>query len=179
MKMKTHMSLITSVLGLSLIACTTSLHASDPVIPAENQLALLEADDPQLAANKKFIYDFFRIVVRGGRTELAQDYVHDGYIQHNPRVATGIDGLIAFLKGRDAGGVVRDIPTELTGLVNVSAEGDYVILSFALACKLDDGTTYMTTKFDMLRLVDGKVAEHWDSAHVIAPGVPRCQRTNG
>ena len=46
-------------------------------------------------------------------------------------------------------------------LVAIVADGDYVILSFASG--LDKATgTYASTWFDMFRIQDGKIAEHWD-----------------
>jgi hypothetical protein len=55
---------------------------------------------------------------------------------------------------------------------SIQAEGDYVTLSFVR--EYDDptaaGKRYTTTWFDMFRIVDGKVAEHWDSAMKGTPG---------
>lgn len=45
----------------------------------------------------------------------------------------------------------------------IQAEGDYVTLSFVRECE-GNGQPYSTTWFDMFRIVDGKIAEHWDSA---------------
>ena len=58
------------------------------------------------------------------------------------------------------------IPATLDDLVAIQAEGDYVTLSFVK--EYDDpaapGKKYTTTWFDMLRVVNGKLVEHWDSA---------------
>ena len=57
--------------------------------------------------------------------------------------------------------------------VAVQAEGDYVTLSFSreyVDPALKD-ETYTTTWFDMFRIVNGKIVEHW--------GGPHCRRGLG
>ncbi|MFL6694860.1 MAG: hypothetical protein ACJ8GO_18085, partial [Ramlibacter sp.] len=51
-------------------------------------------------------------------------------------------------------------------LVAIVAERDLVILSFARenAEPGDAAKKYTTTWFDMFRIEDGKIAEHWDPA---------------
>jgi hypothetical protein len=57
-------------------------------------------------------------------------------------------------------------------IVAIQSEGDYVTLS--LVRDEDDpaaqGKKYTTTWFDMLRVVNGKLVEHWDSATKGAAG---------
>jgi predicted SnoaL-like aldol condensation-catalyzing enzyme len=134
-----------------------------PVVPAEDQAALLKSSDSRLAANKKLAYDFFRIVLHGRRLDQAETYMRDDYMQHNPNADTGIAGFKAYFE--KLGGPVA-IPDTLPGLVAIQAEGDYVTLSFVR--QYDDprnpGHKYTTTWFDMFRIENGKIAEHWDSA---------------
>jgi predicted SnoaL-like aldol condensation-catalyzing enzyme len=134
-----------------------------PVVPASDQAALLKSKDPKLAANKKAAYDFYRIVLRGLRLDQAEKYMRDDYMQHNPNADTGMAGFKAyFIK---LGGP-KDIPATIDGLVAIQAEGDYVTLSFVREYPdpADKTKKYTTTWFDMFRFVDGKIAEHWDSA---------------
>ena len=51
-------------------------------------------------------------------------------------------------------------------LVAITAEGDLVILSFVRehADPKDPAQKYTTTWFDMFRIENGKIAEHWDPA---------------
>jgi predicted SnoaL-like aldol condensation-catalyzing enzyme len=51
-------------------------------------------------------------------------------------------------------------------LIAIVAEQDRVILSFKAVFPdpKDPKKTYTTTSFEMLRIENGKVAEHWDSA---------------
>jgi predicted SnoaL-like aldol condensation-catalyzing enzyme len=151
---------------LLLVFFSLPVFAALPVVPvaASKQKDLLKSDDPKLAVNKKIAYDFFRIVLQGRRLELAEQYMHNDYMQHNPNADTGIAGFRAYFSALPGG--PQPIPETLTGLVAVQAEGDYVTLSFVR--EYDDptatGKRYTTTWFDMFRIVDGKVAEHWDSA---------------
>jgi predicted SnoaL-like aldol condensation-catalyzing enzyme len=139
--------------------------AALPVVPGKDQAAMLKSSDPKLAANKKLVYDFFRIVLRGFRVDEADKYMAVDYIQHNPNAETGIAGFKAYfnaIKPKQ----LPPIPATLDDLVAIQAEGDYVTLSFVK--EYDDpsapGKKYTTTWFDMLRVVNGKLVEHWDSA---------------
>jgi ketosteroid isomerase-like protein len=56
-------------------------------------------------------------------------------------------------------------------LVSITADGDLVVLGFVreLPDPKEPGRTYTTTWFDMFRIADGKIAEHWDPAEKQAP----------
>ena len=49
-------------------------------------------------------------------------------------------------------------------VISIVAQGDLVVLSFVQDNKDSKGQPYKTTWFDMFRIQDGKIAEHWDSA---------------
>ena len=134
-----------------------------PVAPASDQAVLLKSKDPKLAANKKAAYDFYRIVLRGLRLDQAEKYMRDDYMQHNPNADTGMAGFKEYFTKL---GGPKDIPATIDGLVAIQAEGDYVTLSFVREYPdpSDKTKKYTTTWFDMFRFVDGKIAEHWDSA---------------
>jgi predicted SnoaL-like aldol condensation-catalyzing enzyme len=162
-----------NVFGYSvmLAAACAPLFAAMPVMPAKDQAALLKSSDPKLAANKKVAYDFFRIVLRGFRLDQADKYMTEGYIQHNPNAETGMAGFKAYFKAIMPK-QLPPVPETLPGLVAIQAEGDYVTLSFVR--EYDDpsapGKKYTTTWFDMFRIVNGKIVEHWDSATKGAAG---------
>jgi predicted SnoaL-like aldol condensation-catalyzing enzyme len=61
----------------------------------------------------------------------------------------------------------KPIETKVSAaLVSITAEGNIVVLSFVreLADPKDSSKTYTTTWFDMFRIENGKIAEHWDPA---------------
>src|SRR5881275_2042479 len=143
------------LLPLVSICCALS------VSPAQSQVAvqasvdqekLVASTDPQLAANKRLVYDFWREVFEGGHMELAEKYMAENYIQHNPNVATGRAAFVElFGKIRPP----RPIQPKISApLVAVTAEGDLVILSFAreAADPKDAAKKYTTTWFDMFRI---------------------------
>lgn len=138
-------------------------NAALPVVPTKNQQELLQSNDVKLAADKRLAYDFFRVVLKGRRLDDVPKYMREDYIQHNPNVETGMKGFKEFFAKQ---GGPREIPSTLPNLVAIQAEGDYVTLSFA--DEHDDpaikGKKYTTTWFDMFRIQDGKIAEHWDCA---------------
>jgi predicted SnoaL-like aldol condensation-catalyzing enzyme len=135
-----------------------------PVIASTNQETLLKSGDAKLAANKKLVYDFYRIVLRARRLELAEQYMKEDYMQHNPNAATSIKGFKDFFSKLP--GPPPPLLDTLPDLVSIQAEGDHVTLS--LRREHDDpvnvGEKYTTTWFDMFRIEDGKIAEHWDPA---------------
>ena len=47
-------------------------------------------------------------------------------------------------------------------LIQLIAEGDYVMTAFVRPEKDANGETYYSTWFDLYRIADGKIAEHWD-----------------
>lgn len=131
---------------------------------AQSQKTMLYSNDPQLVKNKKIVYDFWRSVLEGGHLELAPQYMLETYIQHNPNVPTGRQGFLDFF-GKFA--KARPIVDTIQGpLIAIVAEQDRVILSFKAVFPdpKDPKKTYTTTSFEMLRIENGKVAEHWDSA---------------
>jgi predicted SnoaL-like aldol condensation-catalyzing enzyme len=134
------------------------------VTAAPDQEKLLASADPRLAANKRFVYDFWREVFEGGHMELAGKYMADSYIQHNPNVPTGRAAFVDFFaKFRKPAPIEARIKAPVVAIV---AEGDYVVLSFVREQPdpKDPAKTYTTTWFDMFRLEGGKIAEHWDPA---------------
>lgn len=133
--------------------------ASMPVLPAVDQQKLLQNADARLAANKQLVYDFTRIILSGRRLERVREFMTEGYIQHNPNVETGMQGFLDFFSKL---GGPRDIPNEVRDLVSIQAEGDIVTMSFVNKLKDAQGQTYTTTWFDMFRVEDGKISEHWD-----------------
>ncbi len=80
------------------LACMGTGSAQVPPTAAPDQAALLQSNDPQLAANKKLVFDMWRAIIQGAHVELAPKYFTKDYIQHNPNVATGRDAMVAFMK---------------------------------------------------------------------------------
>ena len=84
----------------------------------------------------------------------------EDYIQHNPNVATGRQPFMDFFGRFEK----QPVKSTIDNLVTMVAEGDLVILAFKreMPDPQNPEQTYTTTWFDMLRIQDGKIAEHWD-----------------
>ena len=146
------------------LALAPTAFAQVAVTAASEQEKLLASADPKLAANKRLVYDFWREVFEGAHMELADKYMAESYIQHNPNVPTGRAAFVEFFQR-----VRKPAPIEpriKAPLVAIVAEGDLVVLSFARehADPKDASKKYTTTWFDMFRIENGKIAEHWDPA---------------
>ncbi|MBH9579217.1 nuclear transport factor 2 family protein [Inhella proteolytica] len=140
---------------------STPAWAELPVVANPDHEAMLASADPQLAANKRLVYDFWREVFEARQLERAPQYLHPDYRQHNPMVPTGLAG---FQKAF-AGATPKPVQTRVQSpLVAVVAEGDLVVLSFVATRQDAEGKPYTTTWFDQFRVRDGKITEHWDPA---------------
>lgn len=131
-----------------------------PVTLHNNQQALLQSHDPQLAANKKLVFDFWREVFQARNMDLAPKDMAENYMQHNPTVATGRQPFMDFFGRLER----QPVKPTIDNLVTIMAERDLVVLAFRreLPDPKNPGQRYTTTWFDMLRIENGKIAEHWD-----------------
>jgi predicted SnoaL-like aldol condensation-catalyzing enzyme len=111
--------------------------------------------------------EWWRTVLMGGRLDQAEEYMTERYIQHNPDVSTGRDGFIEFFsRFAQPGPIPEDFPPTDVKF----AKGDYVV--FVWEREAEDPTTgepYNYSFFDVLRMVDGRVDEHWDSVFRATP----------
>jgi predicted SnoaL-like aldol condensation-catalyzing enzyme len=145
------------------LACVGVAEAQVPPTPAPDQAALLQSSDPKLAANKKLVFDMWRAIIQAGHVEMAPQYFTENYIQHNPNVATGRDAMVAYMKQTRP---VKPIDPKINfPVITIMAEGDKVMI--ATVSYFDDpenpGKKWTGTHFDVFRIENGKIAEHWDS----------------
>ena len=153
--------------GLLLLVCPALLIAMPA--PSQAQLAvqanpnheqLLASRDAHLAANTRLVYDFWRTVFEGGHMEFADKYMAESYIQHNPNVPTGLKGFMDTFRERFAQKLPADYKREL---LNVVGENDMVVIYVRQTWTGRDGKHNQALGFDMFRVQDGKIAEHWDA----------------
>ena len=146
------------------VTAALPVQAQVAVVPQADHGAMLASADAKLAANKRLVYDFWREVFEAGHMDLAPKYMAESYVQHNPNVPTGRQAFIDFFSAHVKPKAIQE--RVQAPLVAITAEGDRVILSFAreLADPKDAAKKYTTTWFDMFRIENGRIAEHWDPA---------------
>ncbi len=152
------------VLMAILILSSANTFAQLPVKPLESQKELLKSDNQTLTNNKKLVYDMWREFLEGGHLDLADKYFAENYMQHNPNAATGRKAVVDFFSKFTKPQQIVD--TIKSSVVAIVAEGDLVMLSFVreLPDPVDPSKKYSTTWFDLFRIENGKIAEHWDCA---------------
>src|SRR5262249_18616344 len=98
-------------------------------------------------------------------------YLSQGYLQHNPNVASGLDPVMKFFGSRPAS-PIPDRKSWKTKVVSVTAEGDNVVVAVVrtMPDPRSPGKNYTTTWFDMWRIQAGKADEHWDFGTIAPPG---------
>ena len=109
--------------------------------------------DPE--QNKLTVLEFFELAFNQKRLEEAVErYVGPTYTQHNPLVADGPEGLLAFAREINA-----RYPNMHLELKRAIAEGDLVSVHVHGKQSPDDRGI---VSIDIFRLENGKLAEHWD-----------------
>lgn len=103
--------------------------------------------------NKEIVLNFYRDFWNAHDVSTVAQYVHEDYIQHNPTVEQGRQGLVNFVTNfffkREA---QHDIQLALE-------DGDLVAVHVYVT--FNDGAKAVVS--DIYRLVDGIIVEHWDS----------------
>ncbi len=95
----------------------------------------------------------------GRDVDAAPRFLREDYIQHNPQVPTGLKGFMDAFRARFAQKIPPDYKREL---LNVIGEDDMVVIYVRQTWTGHDGQHHQALGFDMFRVQDGKIAEHWD-----------------
>ena len=118
------------------------------------------ADDALTERNKKVVRDFYTTVLIGRDVDAAPKFVRADYIQHNPQVPAGLKGFMDTFRERFAQKLPPDYKREL---LNVVGDNDIVITYMRQTWTGKDGQHHQALGFDMFRVQDGMIAEHWDA----------------
>jgi len=118
------------------------------------------ADEALTVRNKALVRDFYTTVLIGRQVDAAPRFLSTGYIQHNPSVPTGLKGFMDTFRKRFDQKLPSDYKRELLNLVG---ENDMVVIYVRQTWTSHDGKHNQALGFDMFRVQDGKIAEHWDA----------------
>jgi predicted SnoaL-like aldol condensation-catalyzing enzyme len=106
-----------------------------------------------------------------GHLEVADEVMADSYIQHNPNVPGGREGFKKFF-GAQPNRQPEAIKEEWKNPPTLTiASGPYVFFMWDRKAKdpADPSKEYTWDHFDMVRVENGKIQEHWDEAKKNAP----------
>lgn len=120
------------------------------------------ADADKTEANKKVVKGFIDDVLLGGQMDKLTTYINpEKYLQHNPAVADGLDGFGAAMQYFSENGLVM----EYSKSHMVLGEGNFVLAVSEGKFGKGEHTAY----YDLFRLENGQIVEHWDVIETIPP----------
>jgi predicted SnoaL-like aldol condensation-catalyzing enzyme len=126
---------------------------------------LAQALTKQEEANLKLAVDFEREVLQARNPAAAPKFYAPDIKQHNPNVGQGLAGFQEFF-GKIFKSPLPVKPEMDPKADNIVVQGDLVVMTFKHATPepSDPSKTYDSYSFDMYRVKDGKIVEHWDGA---------------
>ncbi len=128
-------------------------------------------DKDKTAVNKTVVEGFITNVLLNGQMDKVTSYINPNkYLQHNSSVADGLDGFGAAMKNMADNGLVM----EYHKLHKVLGEGNFVLSVSEGKFGKGDHVAY----YDLFRLEDGLIVEHWDVIQTI-PAKSDWKNTNG
>ena len=137
-----------------------ALTAPNPSGHTQTDGSMATTDLDKTEENRKLVECFLYDVMQGNRPEKTPDYFDgDAYIQHNTGIADSLSGLGAAL----AALAEQGIQMIYTTVHQVLAQGNFVLA-------VSEGTFggAPTAYYDLWRVENGKIAEHWDVMETIA-----------
>ncbi len=153
---------------LAVAALTASAQQSVAHEPATNAVGTpLQTEDAKREANTETVVAFYAALGRFDFDE-CRKYLGDYYIQHNPNIEDGIEGLKKALASfrKMLPGAHMKVEHRL-----IVADGDYVVLySHADLVVPTNGAGEPAPPpggndaADIFRLENGKIVEHWDTS---------------
>lgn len=124
-------------------------------------------DLEQTESNRSLIENFVQTVLISEQIEQLQQFISETYTEHSPLLSGGLAALHQALASRDAD---SQLITRYEKLHRVLADGNFV-LSVCEGHRKGIHTSF----YDLFRIEDSKIVEHWDTTEKIAP---RCEWNN-
>lgn len=127
-------------------------------------------DADRTSANKTLVRAFVDDILVNGRMEKLTGYFNgDSYVQHNPQIGDGLSGLGAALEAMAKAGITM----KYDRIHTVLGEGNFVLV-------VSEGQIggRHSSFYDLFRVENGKIAEHWDTIEEI-PASSEWKNQNG
>jgi predicted SnoaL-like aldol condensation-catalyzing enzyme len=113
-----------------------------------------------VTANKALVSNMVNNVLIAGQWSTRANYFASSYIQHSPNVPNGIDWMAMFPDGTPFYSSLKFV-YGAGNLVLTMSEGSEFVNNVP--------TGNQKAYFDLFRIENGKIAEHWDAVSVIPP----------
>lgn len=108
-----------------------------------------------MSSNKELVKNGMKALFHDFDEDGVRTYFHDHYIQHNPHVPTGLEPIIGMLPS------MKEVNFSFTTHRSIE-DGDLVLTHNTGNNAMVFGSERIVT-FDLWRVEDGKIAEHWDA----------------
>jgi len=116
-------------------------------------------DLDKTAQNKQLVRSFLDDILVNGRMDKLPGYFQgDSYVQHNPQIGDGLSGLGQALSAMAKQGITM----KYDRVHHVLGSGNFV-----LAASEGSLGGKPTVFYDLFRIENGKIAEHWDTIETV------------
>lgn len=147
---------------MMVLALSSAVLGAAPVVMAQAQTAQNGRDLAQEEKNRALVIEFYTKVLSERRVDLAPVYMREDYIQHNPLAANGREAFMGFFRY-----LFDRYPQSEHRIVRTATDGDLVYLHVHAK---NDPSDRGRAVVDILRVQDGKIAEHWDVVQPVPEG---------
>jgi predicted SnoaL-like aldol condensation-catalyzing enzyme len=117
------------------------------------------ADEALTARNKAIVQDFYTTVLIGRNVDAAPRFLSPEYKQHS-NVPSGLKSFMDLFRAAFAKPLPSDYKREI---LRVVGENDIVIIFNRQSGTHPDGKHQVLLQFDMFRVENGMIVEHWDA----------------
>ena len=123
-------------------------------------------------ANLQHVRSWWLECLEGRNLDATAKYQADSYIQHNPNVPTGRAAFVEYFSSRRKPEPIQAGWKNKPTLMFASGPYVFVLVKQAAKDPNDPSQTYPAYWFDMVRVDNGMIQEHWDAA-TKTPPAPR------